>query len=68
MNVAMRDKNLTDDEKEAITAMLQFVNDRYADKPQTFKDGPIFFVLSLVLAIFLLVHLYLFYDYRKLPS
>ncbi len=68
MNVALRNKNLTDDEKEAITAMLHFTNDRYAEKPQTSKDGPIFFVLSLVLAIFLLVHLYVLYDHRKLPS
>jgi mono/diheme cytochrome c family protein len=68
MNVALRNKNLTDDEKEAITAMLHFTNNRYAEKPQTSKDGPIFFVLSLVLAIFLLVHLYVLYDHRKLPS
>jgi mono/diheme cytochrome c family protein len=68
MNVALRNKNLTDDEKEAITAMLHFTNNRYAEKPQTSKDGTIFFVLSLVLAIFLLVHLYVLYDHRKLPS
>jgi mono/diheme cytochrome c family protein len=68
MNVALRNKNLTEDEKEAITALLQFVNERYADNPQVSKDGLIYFVLSLVLAIFLLVHLYVLYDHRKLPS
>ena len=68
MNVALRNKNLTDDEKEAVTAMLQFVNDRYAGKTQHPKDGAIFLVLSMVFALFLLVHLYIFYDYRKLPS
>ncbi len=68
MNVALRNKNLTDDEKEAITAMLHFINDRYAEKPQKSKDGAIFLVLSMVLALFLLVHLYVLYDSRKLPS
>jgi mono/diheme cytochrome c family protein len=68
MNVAFRNKNLTEDEKKAITAMLHFTNNRYAGKPQTLKDEYIFFALSLVLAIFLLVHLYILYDNRKLPS
>jgi mono/diheme cytochrome c family protein len=68
MSVALRDKKLTDEEKEAITAMLHFTNDRYAGIPQTSNDGPVFFVLSLVLAMFLLVHLYVLYDNRKLPS
>lgn len=68
MSVALRDKKLTDEEKEAISAMLHFTNDRYAGIPQTPNDGPVFFVLSLVLAMFLLVHLYVLYDNRKLPS
>jgi mono/diheme cytochrome c family protein len=68
MNTAFRNKNLTDEEKEAITAMLHFTNDRFAGKPQTSKDGLLFFMLSLVLAMFLLVHLYVLYDNRKLPS
>lgn len=68
MNVALRNKNLTDEEKEAITAMLQFTNERYADKQKSAKEGPIFFVLSLVLALFLLVHLYVLYDNRKIPA
>lgn len=68
MNVALRNKSLTDDEKEAITAMLQFVNDRYGDSPNRPNDGLIFFVLSFVFAMFFLVHLYLFFDYRKIPT
>jgi mono/diheme cytochrome c family protein len=68
MNRALLNKNLTADEKEAITAMLQFVNDQYAGRAQPLKGGVIFLVLGLVFALFLLVHLYVFYDYRKLPS
>lgn len=68
MNVALRNKNLTNDEKKAITAMLHFTNDRYAGKTQPLKDEYIFFTLSFVLVMFLLVHLYVLYDHRKLPS
>ncbi len=67
MNAALRDKNLTNEEKEAITAMLHFVNDRYAHKPQGSRDGIIYFALSLVIALFLLIHIYVLYDHRKIP-
>ncbi|MFV0375959.1 MAG: c-type cytochrome [Mangrovibacterium sp.] len=68
MNVALRNKHLTDDEKEAITAMLQSVNSRDDGETQDTQDGFIFLLLSMVFALFLLVHIYIIYDDRKLPS
>lgn len=68
MNVSLRNNKLTDDEKEALTVMLQFVNDHQANKPETSRDELIFLLLSMVLFIFLLSHLYVVYDHRKLPS
>ncbi|MCW0482301.1 cytochrome c [Gaoshiqia sediminis] len=68
MNVALRNKNLTEDELEAITAMLWQINEENTGKPKQSGDGFIFLVLSLILAMFFMIHLYLFYDHRKLPA
>jgi cytochrome c551/c552 len=68
MSIALRNKSLTDDEKEAITAMLQFANNHYGNAPNRLHDGLIFIVLSFVCAMFFLVYLYLFFDYRKIPK
>lgn len=68
MNAALHDKKLTDDEKEALVVMFQFVNDRQAKKPESARDELIFFILGVLLTLFLIIHLYVFYDYRKLPS
>ncbi|WP_372936744.1 c-type cytochrome [Mariniphaga sediminis] len=68
MNVALQNKNLTDEEMEAVTAMLHFVNERYADDPSRSAGGVIYAIISLVIALFLLIHIYILYDNRKVPS
>ena len=68
MNAALRNHKLTDDEKEALTVMLQFVNDHDADKPETSRAEMIFLLLGVILAIFFLSHIYVAYDHRRLPS
>jgi hypothetical protein len=68
MNIALRDKNLTEDEIEAISALLQFSDQRFANNPQQSNGGFIFAILSLVLAMFFLVNIYILYDNRKIPS
>ncbi len=68
MNTALRGKNLTDDEIQSLTAMLQFVDQRFGNNPPKSNNGFIFIVLCLILAMFLLVNIYFIYDDRKIPS
>jgi len=68
MNTALRGKNLTNDEIQALTAMLQFVDQRFGNNPTKSNNGFIFIVLSLISATFVLVGIYLLYDDRKIPS
>lgn len=68
MNTALRGKNLTDDEIQSLTAMLQFVDQRFGNNPPKSNNGFIFIVLSLILAMFILVNIYFIYDDRKIPS
>ena len=68
MNTALRGKNMTEDEKVALIAMLHFVDQRY-NKPHPDQTGGLtFVVLSLVFSLFLLVNIYLLYDNRKIPA
>ncbi len=67
MNRALKDKKLNDDEIQAISALLQFADQHYGDSPtQTIWSG-IFGIFGVVVALFLLVHIYLVYDDRKIP-
>ncbi len=68
MNVALNNKNLTDDEKQAITAMLQYVNVHYAGNRGSSMNEAIFLMFSLLFAMFLLVTIYILYDNRKIPK
>ncbi|MFV0592057.1 MAG: c-type cytochrome [Draconibacterium sp.] len=67
MQNALKNKNLTEEEKEGLIALIYYVGQQKS-KTGDFSDAMIFLALSLVLALFLLVHLYMFYDYRKIPS
>ena len=68
MNTALKGKNLTDDEIQAITAMLQHADQNNSDNEFLPTPGIIFSVLSFILSIFILVNIYILYDNRKIPS
>lgn len=68
MNVALGDKDLTQDEIEAVSALLQFSDQRYGNNPPQTNGGLIFAVLSLVFVISFLVSIYILYDNRKIPT
>lgn len=68
MAEALQGKNLTDDEILAITNMLQHVDQLNSGRTTSNSSGLIFFVLSLILAVFILVNIYFLYDNRKIPS
>lgn len=66
MKAAIKNQ-LTEDEINSILAMLKYVGEQSTlNKP--FSASVIFFTLGFVCALFLLVHIYLFYDNRKIPE
>lgn len=67
MKAAMPGK-LTDEEIQALTALLKTINDSYAAHPFNPKGGLSFFIISFVIAILLVAHIYVFYDNRKIPD
>lgn len=68
MNIALKENKLTDDEIQAISALLQFADTHYGDRPQDTIWSGIFGIFGLIVSLFLLVHIYLMYDNRKIPS
>ncbi len=67
MNRALKNKNLNEDEIQAISALLQFADKHYGDRPQQTIWSAIFGIFGVIVALFLLVHIYLAYDTRKIP-
>jgi hypothetical protein len=68
MNAALNNKKLTEEEIQAITALLQFTDHRNAENSKNLNDNLIFLLLSLVVAMLLIVHIYILYGNRKIPS
>lgn len=68
MNVALRHNKLSDDEIESLVAMLYEIDKRYGEHPVKSTSGLMFSIFGFVLAMLILVHIYLFYDSRKVPS
>ncbi len=68
MNVALNNKKLTDEEILAITALLQFIDQRNTENSQTSDNNFIFLLMSFVVAMLLIVHIYVMYGNRKIPS
>lgn len=68
MNKALNNKKLTEEEIQSITALLQFTDQRYTENVQTSDNNLIFLLLSLVVAMLLMVHIYIMYANRKIPS
>jgi len=68
MNKALNNKKLTEEEINAITALLQFTDQRYTENSQTSDNNLIFLLMSFVVAMLLIVHIYIMYGNRKIPS
>ena len=68
MNKALNNKKLTEEEIQAITALLQFTDQRNTESSQTSDNNLIFLLLSFVVAMLLMVHIYIMYSNRKIPS
>jgi len=68
MNKALNNKKLTEEEINAITSLLRFTDQRYTENSQTSNNNLIFLLLSLVVAMLMMVHIYVFYGNRKIPS
>ncbi|HRA60425.1 MAG TPA: cytochrome c [Bacteroidia bacterium] len=68
MNKALNNKKLIEEEIQAITALLQFTDQRNTESSQTSDNNLIFLLLSFVVAMLLMVHIYIMYANRKIPS
>jgi mono/diheme cytochrome c family protein len=67
MKAAIPD-SLTNEEITSIISLLRVVDDRNPDFKRQTSGGVFFLTLAFVCAIFLMVHIYLFYDNRKIPD
>lgn len=67
MKSAIRN-NLEADEINAIISLLKSVDERNINFSSQSHGGLSFFTLGFVCALFLLVHVYIFYDDRKIPE
>ncbi len=68
MKSALVGKELAEEEIEALTAMLQYADKQFSKRPGKTTGTTMFIILGLTLAMFILIHLYLIYDNRKIPS
>jgi mono/diheme cytochrome c family protein len=68
MKAALEGKNLTEEEVEALTAMFQFADQQLTNHPPVFAGTFVLVIFAFVFALFFVVHLYLIYSNRKLPS
>ncbi|HEX2968646.1 MAG TPA: cytochrome c [Bacteroidales bacterium] len=67
MKAAIPD-TLTRNEINSLIALLKSSDDRFAESPGRSLAGLSFFIISFVIAVLLVVHIYLFYDNRKIPE
>jgi ubiquinol-cytochrome c reductase cytochrome c subunit len=67
MKAAFVNKELTDVEIDALNAMFHFADQRFSQRPSKSTDGLMFAVFGFVLAMFILIHIYILYDNRKIP-
>jgi mono/diheme cytochrome c family protein len=67
MKAALINRPLNDDEKTAVISLLKSVDERNNLNPVGQSGGILFFTIAFVAALFLLVHVYVFYDNRNIP-
>jgi mono/diheme cytochrome c family protein len=66
MKTAMLNHDLTQDEIHEVISLLKSVAEENKAYKVTDSSGLIFFVMGFVCALFLLIHIYIFYDNRKI--
>ncbi len=66
MKMAFLNHNLKDNEINAVISLLKSVAESKNSNQDTDAGGLIFFVLGLISAIFILFHIYIFYNNRKI--
>lgn len=67
MQAAIPD-SLTNEEITSLISLLRSVDDRNQDFRRQTSGGVSFFTLAFVCALFFIVHIYLFYDDRRIPD
>ena len=67
MKIAMLNRDLNDDEMQAVISLIKSAGEQKYYSASTGSAGWIFLGFGLVCALMLLVHLYVFYDRRRIP-
>lgn len=67
MRAALMNRPLNDEEITAVISLLKSVDERNNVNPVSQSGGFLFFTIAFVAALFLLVHVYVFYDNRNIP-
>jgi cytochrome c551/c552 len=68
MRAAMQDHPLTPEETHALISLLKSVDEMNKTYEVRHSGGMLFFTIAFISALFLLVHIYVFYDNRKIRS
>ncbi len=66
MKIALLNHNLKEDEINAVISLLKSVAESQNNNLNTDAGGLIFFVFGFISAVFMLVHIYIFYDNRNI--
>jgi hypothetical protein len=66
MKTAMIRHDLTENEIQALTSLLKSTGDQKYTRDIPSESGLFFFIIAFVSALILTVHLYVFYDNRKI--
>jgi mono/diheme cytochrome c family protein len=66
MKVALLNHKVEEDEITALISLMKTVNEHSNNKPNKNSGGLIFFVFGLIFVLFMLIHIYIFYDNRKI--
>jgi mono/diheme cytochrome c family protein len=66
MKVALLNHQVEEDEITALISLMKSVNEHSNNKPNKNSGGLIFFVFGLIFVLFMLIHIYIFYDNRKI--
>ena len=68
MKAAMINHDLKEDEMQAVISLLKSVGEQKYYSKSSDSAGWIFFGFGLICALILLVHIYIFYDRRRIPK
>lgn len=68
MKLALMNKPMTDEEITAIIALLKEADERSGLVPVKRSGGVLFLTIAFITSLFLLVHIFVLYDNRKIPG